>query len=82
MLPGKLSVGHGFVVPTRRTRARAGPRATSTSSGSPGVRSLIERWHAAPLSTAAPVHPNAAGYDLIGRYTFETTVEPAPEPTG
>ena len=25
---------------------------------------------------------NAAGYDLIGRYTFETTVEPAPEPTG
>lgn len=25
------------------------------------------------------VHPNAAGYDLIGRFTFETTVEPAPE---
>ncbi|MCB1261954.1 MAG: SGNH/GDSL hydrolase family protein [Acidimicrobiales bacterium] len=46
-------------------------------------------WDTAIYSQPSPmsyragdgVHPNAAGYDLIGRYTFDATVEPAPEPT-
>ena len=47
----------------------------------------IVDWDAAIYSQPNPaafragdgVHPNAAGYDLIGAYTFDRTVEPAPE---